>query len=432
MGSDLYLGGLNAMYRINRKSYLKSGVSVLRNNIRTHIDTFSLETWDSRQIFREGSGETKYSLFADYTLRTIGRNMVRTGIRWDSYAIGYDKEGLLEDGSFGTYVDAEGWLNLFRVYAEDEYIFNERWRARLGVHGQYLFYNASFALEPRTALRYTLNRKQQVSLSYGLHNQMQPRTVYFVETQTPGGTVLTNKNLGFSRSQHVVLGYDYSIGKDIRLKAEGYYQRLSGVPVKEDPNSDFSLINVGADFYIPNEDSLVNKGEGQNYGVELTLEKFLSKGYYFMLNGTVYQSQFRSHGTEWHKTVFNLGYMWNALAGYEYWFNTRFALGADLRATQAGGKPYTPVNEAASILEGEVVYDPEQVYSERLPAYFRMDLRIYYRINYRKFYSEFAVDFQNLTGRQNIYQREFIPETGRYNTFYHTGFFVMPTFKVQF
>lgn len=431
-GSDLALLGLNANYKINDRSFLKAGISGLYNEVKTDIDTFNLLNDASRRVFEESSQENKYSLFADYSLRTSRNNLLRLGTRLDRYDIAYHKEGFRADSSYGNFVENEGALHLLRFYAEDEYFFNTRWKARLGLHSQHLDLTGEFVLEPRAGIQYSLNEKQQVSMAYGLHHQMQPRPVYFVETQTPSGPIFTNENLSFTRAHHLVLGYDLSFTENLRLKAETYYQALSQIPVSRDASSSFSLANVGADFYIPSEDSLVNEGLGRNYGVELTLEKFLSKGYYFMLNGSLFESEFQAADGEWYNTAFNVNYMWNALAGYEFWINPKFALGADVRATKAGGKPYTPVNEAASMARNEVVRYDDQAFTQRFDDYFRLDLRVYYRINYSKFYIEFALDMQNLTNHENVYRTEFVPETGTYNTFYHSSFFLLPTFKAIF
>lgn len=66
----------------------------------------------------------------------------------------------------------------------------------------------------------------------------------------------------------------------MRLKSEVYYQSLYDIPGLA-RSSFYSGLNEGADFGAPGIDSLVNNGTGRNYGVELTLEKFYSKGYYF-------------------------------------------------------------------------------------------------------------------------------------------------------
>jgi hypothetical protein len=323
-------------------------------------------------------------------------------------------------------------MNLLRFYLQDEYRYSNNLKLTLGMHLQQLFYNNSFAIEPRAAIQYKFSNRHWASFAYGKHHQMQARNMYFIETYTPNEVLLTNKNLDFSESQHLVMSYDLMVSKNLRLKVETYYQFLKNIPVENDTNSVFSMLNSGANFYNEVKDSLVNAGKGKNYGIELTLEKFLSDNYYFMLNGTLYNSEYTGGNGVWNNTAFNTSFILNGVCGYEFWANKNKAFGSDLKITISGGKPYIPVNEEASIAQKEIVYNYDKAYSVRYNNYFRTDLKLYYKMNYRKFYIEFAVDFQNLTNNKNIYYQEFIPETGQYNTYYHMSFFPMYTFKCLF
>ena len=74
------------------------------------------------------------------------------------------------------------------------------------------------------------------------------------------------------------MGYDYLITEQIRLKTELYYQYLYNVPIDKDINA-YSMLNQGAYFGIDVRDSLENKGLGKNYGIEITLEHFMKKGF---------------------------------------------------------------------------------------------------------------------------------------------------------
>ncbi len=62
-------------------------------------------------------------------------------------------------------------------------------------------------------------------------------------------------------------------------KPEAYHQYIYDAPVESVP-SGFSILNAGADFTFPDKAGLVSKGTGTNTGVELTLEKFFSRGFY--------------------------------------------------------------------------------------------------------------------------------------------------------
>lgn len=91
----------------------------------------------------------------------------------------------------------------------------------------------------------------------------------------------------------MVLAYDNLFADNFRLKAKSYYQLISGVPVSDNAAT-FSMLNSGADFETPNIDSLENKGSGKNYGLELTIEKFYSQGYYFLVTGSLFESNTKS------------------------------------------------------------------------------------------------------------------------------------------
>ncbi len=430
-GSDLALLGVNLEHRFSEKVIVKSGVSVIDNRVKTVIDTFNVESDATKRIFTDNSGETKYSFFLERDHRK-NRNLFRTGIRWDTYAINYQSTSSNDLGTLEPIHATDGSMSLARVYAEDEYRFTDRLRARAGIHGQYFLLNGSLAIEPRLAIRYLATDHLAVFAAYGNHHMLQPRTVYFVETRTANGVELTNEDLDFSGAHHWTTGGNLSITNNLRLKAEAYYQHLFDIPVEPDPKSSFSMINTGAEFFIPQMDSLVNEGKGRNYGVEVTLERFLDGGLYYMINGTAYRSEYQTLNGAWRNTAFDMRYMLNVLGGYEYWISQKVAFGFDAKLTYAGGRPYVPVDEEASIAAGEVVFLEDEAYESRFGEYFRADLKIYYRINYKHVYTEFALDLQNLTNNRNTFQREFNPNTGEYKTFYQMAFFPMATFRCLF
>ena len=56
--------------------------------------------------------------------------------------------------------------------------------------------------------------------------------------------------LDFSKTQHIVVGWDWKLASDWRSKVELYHQRLFDIPVEEIASS-FSVLNYGADFGFP-------------------------------------------------------------------------------------------------------------------------------------------------------------------------------------
>ena len=78
------------------------------------------------------------------------------------------------------------------------------------------------------------------------------------------------------------------------------------------------MLNTGARFNTELEDNLINKGTGTNYGLELTVEKFFSKGYYGLFTSSIFDSKYTgSDGVE-RNTAFNGKYVYNILTGKEW------------------------------------------------------------------------------------------------------------------
>ena len=84
------------------------------------------------------------------------------------------------------------------------------------------------------------------------------------------------------KSLQTVAGYDIGFSGQFRFKSEIYAQYIYNAAVEKAASS-FSMLNAGTDFTFPDKTNLVNYGKGYNYGVELTLERFLHKGFYCLL-----------------------------------------------------------------------------------------------------------------------------------------------------
>ncbi len=385
-----------------------------------------------------------YRLSSYLNKKYNARFTMRTGILAQHFQLNTkvddrdNRPDLDEDGEpdWVTVRDFDGGMNLLEGYAQGQFKLNEKWTLHGGLHAQYLDINETFAVEPRLALNWQFRPNQTLSLGYGLHHQMQPLPVFFFEEEVnPGVFERTNKDLDFIQSNHFVLGYDVKWNTNWRTKVETYYQTIDNAAVESTPSS-FSLLNAGADFVFPERGSLTNNGTGSNYGVELTVEKFFSQGYYGLLTASVFDSKYEgSDGIE-RNTAFNNGYVVNFLAGKELKIgkDKRNALTFDTKLTTAGGRYYTPVDLEASKAAGEEVLQEDLAFSERFDPYFRLDVKFGFRLNSKtkKFSQQFFLDFQNITDNENIFQRRYNEVTNEVNNVYQSGFFPDILYRVQF
>ena len=133
--------------------------------------------------------------------------------------------------------------------------------------------------------------------------------------QDDGSFLEPNKNLGLLKAHHFVLGYEKRFTENLIGKIEAYYQSLYNLPVENNITSSYATINEGIDYkYV----ELVNKGSGKNYGVEISLERFFDKNFYFLINGSLFDSKYKTLEGVWRNTRYNNNYIVNILFGKEF------------------------------------------------------------------------------------------------------------------
>lgn len=424
--------GLSLDHRFGERTTAKVTLGYSTTMQRYKSD--SLSTYDYHSVpnayGRFATG--KMSLVSQLAHKFNARNTLVSGFTWDQTSFDLVNKNIHPDGSEEVFVNKTGTYGLGQAYSTWKHRYSEKLSSVAGVHGQYLTLNNGWAVEPRLSIRYALGPTQSISAGYGIHNQAQNIYTYYSETTTPNGVLYTNKQLNFTRSHQSALTYDWNINEHLRLKAEAYYQYIDKAPVEQRLTS-FSSLNTGADFGFTDVDSLVNKGSGRNYGMELTLEHFFYKGYYFLITGSLFDSKYRGSDGILRNTAFNTHYVCNVLGGKEFKVGRRGnVLALNLRMTTVGGRYFTPVDITASQAERQNVFLDAQAYSQKQPAYFRTDFRVSFRKEYNRSTLEMAIDFQNLTNHKNIYERYYDVDKGKIVTTYQQNFFPVPTIRYTF
>lgn len=439
-GRDTYFkanvgaGGISHTYLINSSSYTKFniGASAQENLIiADRVDT-AFTPWRINPEYRNNSLNIKYSGNFTYNKKFNARNFINTGFYYDSFNTTFiDSINNFDSLGFITLRNYRGNTSLARVFLQWQHKFTEKLSLITGVTYQYLLLNSSQAPEARLGLKYEINKKQTLSFGAGMHSQVQPLYLYFATAKTPTGNVETNKDLDFTKALHGVLAYDVNLFNSVRIKTELYYQYLYKIPVRSRKDY-FSAINLGADFNSPNVDSLVSDGTGENYGIEITIEKFYSKGYYFLITGSFFESKYVASDKVYRNTAFNGNYVLNVLGGKEFKIKEKHVLALDVKATFAGGKRYVPVDLAASIAYGDEVRDGTQAYVKQYSPYFRLDVKPSYRLNTKRFTHEVSVDVQNVTRHDNVFQEIYDLNSKSIKTDYQLKFFIIPQYKLTF
>ncbi|MBL7766684.1 MAG: TonB-dependent receptor [Chitinophagaceae bacterium] len=435
--SDIALAGLKHFIKVSPKSYINTIIGATYSASDYNQDTISHLDDSPARVVENKTKRLTYTLNSAFNSKISSRLFIKAGIQAEIMNLNLDYRTRNNSTNWKQIWDFKDYTYLMQAFAQAKYNFSEKLTLNLGLHSQFLTLNNASSIEPRAGLRYAITEKSTLSAGFGLHSQMQPTDVYFYRDRLPDGSYdQSNLDLGFTRSQHYVIGYDVTPIKDWRIKVEVYYQRLSNVPVTV-ANSSYSMLNNGASFNPSNQGFLVNRGTGRNYGIELTVEKFYSRGYYGLMTATLYESKYTgSDGVE-RNTAFNGNYVFNILGGKEFKIGKakRNNFFTDLKLTSAGGRYFTPVDLPASQLAGEqVLKGDEYAFSERNPDFFRLDFKSGITINSkkRKLSHSFYIDIQNITNHKNVFAQRYNPINNSINTAYQIGLFPNFVYKLQF
>lgn len=434
--SKIGILGLNHFKQINSKSYMSSTIGL--NYTNNTINSYDFDRATSTSFTKEMSdvGKTGYNFSTTYNLKINSKVFFKAGIQDELMGLDlFYKTKQNSNDAWKQIWDTYSYTNLAQAFVHGKFNLSNQLTLNAGLHSQKFFLNESFSIEPRLGLKYAINSQSSFNLGYGLHSQMQPINVYFLQTQNQDGSYsYNNKNLDFTKSQHFVLGYDLQPFKDWRLKTEIYYQQLSNVPVNTFSSS-YSMLNTGSSFKTELEDNLTNKGTGKNYGAEVTIEKFFSNGYYGLFTSSLYSSKYKgSDGIE-RSTAFNGKYVFNILGGKEWKVGSenRNKFATDIKFTNAGGRAYTPIDLTASqSLNREVV--SSDAYSANYTNYFRLDVKGTYTINSKnkQLSQSFSLDLQNVSNHKNMFSQSYDNQRQNVSTTYQLGFFPNFIYKLQF
>jgi outer membrane receptor protein involved in Fe transport len=328
-------------------------------------------------------------------------------------------------------INAKGKTSTQQVFAQWQYKPSNDLTINAGLHYLHLSLNNTSSAEPRLSAKWNITSKTSLAIGYGLHSQLQIWGVYFARQQNADGTFSSpNKDLGFTKSNHYVLSFGHRLAKNLLLKTEIYYQQIFNAPVSTRDSSTFSTLNI-IDGYVL--DPLVNKGKGKNYGIEVSLERYLQNNFYLTLSNSVYQSKYTALDGVERNTRFNGNYIITLISGKDFVSdNKRKTFGINIKTIYAGGLRTTPVNAELSQAKGYTVFDEYNAYSLRNLDYFRADLRLSMKWNKRNFTSTLSLDIQNVTNRQNVYNQYFDEDTNKIVYSYQTGFLPVLNYRIEF
>lgn len=405
LSTNVGAAGLKYKKIISESAYIHSSIVASTNN-----SSWDLKRMNDNLVLRDSifinNTTSKYTFSTFINNKFSKKHTNRTGIVLNNIFYNAQTKGRYQEEMI-DYNNSKGSSYLFQAYTQSKYDISSKLLLNIGVHTQYFLLNKEYSIEPRLGLKYKINSKNNLSFGYGNHSQLELLKVYLYKKESMGGTELPNKDLAFSKAHHFVIGYDYFITSDLRIKIEPYYQFLYNIPVIAD--STWSMINYEQELTF--DKTLVNEGTGTNIGIDFTLERFLKNNYYYLLTASFFDAKYTGGNGKTYNSRFNKNYVFTFLGGKEYVFDKKQGktkiLGINGRISIMGGHRIVPVDEELSYQEEEIYYDWSNPYVEQNPADFFLDLTINYRINKKKHSSIWTLQVKNLTGTPSNYMYQY-------------------------
>ncbi len=430
--SDMAMLGGSYNRHFGENTLLK--VTAAANGFR-QIDNRNYLMTDGTEIIRSKNEYTSAPITAAVSLKHkfSRRNTNKTGgsveqawHNWD--VLRYNFENSVVD----TNVIGNGTSQTAKAYSQSRIFLNEKTVLNLGVSSLYYSVNNKITLEPRVGISYQTKGKGKLSLALGKHSQIEHFATYmYQERDTLGNLSNPNKSLEFVKAYHAIGGFKTTIFKNHFFNVEVYYQYLYDIPTEK--NGTFSMANIAE---LQEVRPLESIGTGENYGIDFGIERYASKGLYYMINASLFESSYVDGLGVKRSTEFDQKFNIKFLAGKEYIVGekkgkTNF-VGWNTNVSYVGGRPYTPINLTASELYQETILNEGLAYTQREKNLLFADVTFTYKINKPKRTAVWSLQIKNIFSNGAAIYREYDPFTNQETTVKSSSFFPNLSYKIQF
>ena len=464
--TDMYVTGLNYTKPLSAKTFLNIGAAVSRSFIDTDNDKVFREIQQNANgdsvwkvtsivdILGYKFAENKLHTFAHYTKKLGNRSTLKYGVIADYYDLHYHDSLRFINGVTGTIDpwrvqwDTDTRWGVVQPYISYKGQLSERLSMTAGwtaTASNVNTHSLSF-IEPRLGLNFKQNKSTNWFAGTGIHSQMQSAYLYYYALTTINRDPQEhNTQMGLTKSFHTVGGVEHRLSSaPIRLKAEVYFQHLWDIPVESfkmnplsgmrDLGSSFSMVNAGSGFGRLWPDTLENSGTGQNYGLELTAEHFFSRGFYGLATLSLFDAKYLGSDGVLRNTTFNGRYAANFILAKEWSLKGKKSFQLSGKFTTVGGRWFGPVDEVKSLENLEIRYISSTLNTVQYRPYFRTDVKLLRKWNYKKVSHQFGLDLANILNNKNLLTLTYVPDhpVNPVQEEYQLGLFPVFYYRVDF
>jgi outer membrane receptor protein involved in Fe transport len=259
-----------------------------------------------------------------------------------------------------------------------------------GVRVDHYQYTNETKISPRFSLTYHFNDITTLTGSYGVYFQNIPWVLAAQQASF--------RNLKSPRADHYVLSLNHMLTESTRLTVEAYDKEYMDFPMDPVQPNLFLFDQAVVEQVFLNHATLVSTGKARSYGVETTVQKKMADNIYGLIAGAYYRSKYTGLDGAQYDRVYDNRFNIAVEGGYKLDDKWEFSL----RWLYAGGAPYTPFDEQASLATHKGVFDAARVNAARLPDFHSLNVRVDKRYYFQSTTLTVYLSVWNAYGRRNI------------------------------
>ena len=263
-------------------------------------------------------------------------------------------------------------------YLQDRYTVLPFLSVVFGLRLDYFNRIDELSIQPRGSVLVELPNRSELQFAYGIYNQ------------TPLPALLSpsigNPALKSSRASHYILELKRPLSQDTEIKMAAYYKDLTGLVTSDE------------------EAAYLNQGVGYAQGTEIFLRHRSGEQFFGWISYAYALSERRDRPEEPYRPYsFDQTHVATLAASYKLTPTWEFGAKWQYRT----GNPYTPCEGATVQFDprnGEPIYIPifAETYSDRLPPYHRLDLRVSKIFQFRGWNLGIFLELLNTYNRKNL------------------------------
>lgn len=382
LSKDMSALGITWRWLYNKRGFIQ--VTPYLNNNRWKMTEGPLS---DKVKFGNENLENYYGIKTEFSYRVNPKHRILLGSEYRSVEALYSKWSG-QDTTRNGYIITPYSVNFGKDYSYKESLFAEyvyspsNWLyIKAGARQDYFKFINKSTINPRLGITCNINDKLKLNASYGIFSQFPQYYKVFLSPQ--------NKTLLPSKAIHYILGIEYLINKNLQFKVETYYKNMFDLSV---------LLNDTSNIYE-------STGTGTSKGIEISITQKMAENFYLLANYTLSKSTRKdSTNSKIYPFLYDSRHTLNLITTYKHnkWWEF------SLISRFSSGFPYTPYDLTTRIEIDNTWYcKMGGENSERLPDYFRVDLRIDRKFIFKNWNLCPYLEIWNLTNNKNVMAYEY-------------------------